>query len=61
MFQELKPNEFARVQHLFDGFDCSLSIRAAIVDNNPGGTISNTRKRQNHSPSCTAHPNGMLC
>lgn len=36
MFQELKPNAFARVRHLFDGFDYSLSIRAAIAGNNPG-------------------------
>jgi RimJ/RimL family protein N-acetyltransferase len=36
MFQELKPNEFKRVRPLFQGFDYSLSIHAAIEGNNPG-------------------------
>ncbi|MGD8397584.1 MAG: GNAT family N-acetyltransferase [Anaerolineae bacterium] len=36
MFQELEVHEFARVRPLFDGFDYSLSIYAAIAGNNPG-------------------------
>ncbi len=36
MLQELKPNEFERVRPLFEGFDYSLSIRAALEGNNPG-------------------------
>jgi RimJ/RimL family protein N-acetyltransferase len=34
--QELRPNEFERAQPLFQGFDYSLSIRAAMEGNNPG-------------------------
>jgi len=33
---ELKPDEFERVRPLFQGFDYSLSIHAAIEGNNPG-------------------------
>jgi len=36
MLQELKPNEFEKVSSLFQGFDYSLSIQAAIEGNNPG-------------------------
>jgi RimJ/RimL family protein N-acetyltransferase len=36
MFQELKPGEFETVRSLFQGFDYSLSIHAAIEGNNPG-------------------------
>lgn len=36
MFQELKPNEFKKVHSLFQGFDYSLSIQAAIEGNSPG-------------------------
>lgn len=36
MLQELKPNEFERSRSLFQGFDYSLSIHAAIEGNNPG-------------------------
>jgi RimJ/RimL family protein N-acetyltransferase len=36
MFEELKPNDFERVRSLFQGFDYSLSIQAAIDGNNPG-------------------------
>jgi len=36
MFQELKPNEYEVVRSLFQGFDYSLSIRAALEGNNPG-------------------------
>lgn len=36
MLQELKPNEFERGCSLFQGFDYSLSIHAAIEGNNPG-------------------------
>jgi tetratricopeptide (TPR) repeat protein len=36
MFQELEPNEVARVRPLFQGFDYSLSIHALIEGNNPG-------------------------
>lgn len=36
MFQELKPSEFGRVHSMFQGFDYSLSIHAAIKGNNPG-------------------------
>ncbi len=34
--QELKPHQFERTAALFDGFDYSTSIRAAIAGNNPG-------------------------
>lgn len=36
MFQELKPNEFKKVHSLFQGFNYSLSIQAAIEGNSPG-------------------------
>ncbi len=36
MLQELKPNGFESVRPLFEGFDYSLSIHAAIEGNNPG-------------------------
>lgn len=36
MMQELKSNEFEKVRSLFQGFDYSLSIIAAIEGNNPG-------------------------
>ncbi len=36
MLQELKPGEFERARSLFQGFDYSLSIQAAIEGNNPG-------------------------
>ena len=36
MLQELKPNEFSTARSLFQGFDYSLSIHAAIEGNNPG-------------------------
>lgn len=36
MFQELAPRQFETVRPLFDGFDYSLSIHAAIEGNNPG-------------------------
>jgi RimJ/RimL family protein N-acetyltransferase len=36
LLQELKPDEFERVLPLFQGFDYSLSIHAAIEGNNPG-------------------------
>lgn len=36
MLQELKSNEFERVRPMFQGFDYSLSIHAAIEGNNPG-------------------------
>jgi RimJ/RimL family protein N-acetyltransferase len=36
MMNELNPAEFARVRPLFQGFDYSLSIHAAIDGNNPG-------------------------
>jgi len=34
---ELKPEQFGSVRHLFHEVDSSLSIRAAIEGNNPGG------------------------
>ncbi len=34
--QELAPDQFDSVRPLFQGFDYSLSIRAAIKGNNPG-------------------------
>jgi RimJ/RimL family protein N-acetyltransferase len=36
LLQELKPNEFEKVRSLFQGFEYSLSIQAAIEGNNPG-------------------------
>jgi RimJ/RimL family protein N-acetyltransferase len=36
MFQELKPSEYEKARSLFQGFDYSLSIQAAIERNNPG-------------------------
>jgi hypothetical protein len=36
LLQELKPDEFERALPLFQGFDYSLSIHAAIEGNNPG-------------------------
>lgn len=36
MFQELKPDQFERVRPLFQDFDYSLSIQAAIEGNSPG-------------------------
>jgi RimJ/RimL family protein N-acetyltransferase len=36
MLQELAPGEFERARPLFEGFDYSLSIHAAIEGNNPG-------------------------
>jgi len=36
MLQELNPNEFEKARPLFQGFDYSLSIHAAIEGNNPG-------------------------
>ena len=36
MLQELKSNEFEKARSLFQGFDYSLSIHAAIEGNNPG-------------------------
>jgi len=36
MLQELKPNEFERARPLFQGFDYSLSIQAALEGTNPG-------------------------
>ena len=36
MLQELQPNEYERARPLFQGFDYSLSIHAAIEGNNPG-------------------------
>lgn len=36
MFRELEFGEFDRVRALFQGFDYSLSIQAAIEGNNPG-------------------------
>jgi RimJ/RimL family protein N-acetyltransferase len=36
MLHELKPNEFEGARSLFQGFDYSLSIHAAIEGNNPG-------------------------
>ncbi|MGM0374977.1 MAG: GNAT family N-acetyltransferase [Chloroflexota bacterium] len=36
MFQELESSEFERARFLFQGFDYSLSIQAAIEGNNPG-------------------------
>lgn len=36
MFQELKSDEFENVRSLFQGFNYSLSIHAAIEGNNPG-------------------------
>ncbi len=36
MMQELKANEFEKARSLFQGFDYSLSIHAAIEGNNPG-------------------------
>jgi RimJ/RimL family protein N-acetyltransferase len=36
MFQELKPADYEVVRSLFQGFDYSLSIHAAIEGNNPG-------------------------
>ena len=36
MLHELKSNEFERARSLFQGFDYSLSIHAAIEGNNPG-------------------------
>ena len=36
MFQELKPTDYEVVRSLFQGFDYSLSIHAAIEGNNPG-------------------------
>jgi RimJ/RimL family protein N-acetyltransferase len=36
MFQELKPDRFEFVRSLFQGFDYSLSVQAAIEGNNPG-------------------------
>ena len=36
MLQELKSNELEKARSLFQGFDYSLSIHAAIEGNNPG-------------------------
>jgi hypothetical protein len=36
LLQELDSDEFDRVRPLFQGFDYSLSIHAAIEGNNPG-------------------------
>ncbi len=36
MFQELCPQDFYKTQSLFQAFDYSLSIRAALTGNNPG-------------------------
>jgi hypothetical protein len=36
MIEELRPGEFANVQPLFEPFDYSLSIKAAIEGNSPG-------------------------
>jgi RimJ/RimL family protein N-acetyltransferase len=36
MMLELEPRDFERVRSLFQGFDYSLSIHAAIEGNNPG-------------------------
>ena len=36
MFQELDSHDWARVRPLFEGFDYSLSLHAAIEGNNPG-------------------------
>ena len=36
MLKELESNEYERVRSLFQGFDYSLSILAAIEGNNPG-------------------------
>jgi RimJ/RimL family protein N-acetyltransferase len=36
VFQELESHEFTKVRPLFEGFDYSLSIHAAIEGNNPG-------------------------
>ena len=36
MLHELEPHEFRRAKPLFQGFDYSLSIHAAIEGNNPG-------------------------
>ena len=36
MFRELIPGEFERTRSLFQGFDYSLSVHAAIQGNNPG-------------------------
>jgi RimJ/RimL family protein N-acetyltransferase len=36
MMHELEPGEFGRTRSLFEGFDYSLSIQAAIEGNNPG-------------------------
>jgi RimJ/RimL family protein N-acetyltransferase len=36
MLTELKPDEFEKARPLFQGFDYSLSIHAAIEGNNPG-------------------------
>ena len=41
MFQELKPSEYEKVRSLFQGFDYSLSIQAAIEGNNPGRIFVN--------------------
>lgn len=41
MFHELKPGEFEGVRPLFQGFDYSLSIHAAIEGNNPGRIFVN--------------------
>ena len=35
-FQEVAPQQFEKARPLFDGFDYSLSIQAAIEGNNPG-------------------------
>lgn len=36
MLQELRPDEFGQVRWIFQGFDYSLSIHAAIEGHNPG-------------------------
>jgi len=36
MLQELSSNQFERARHLFQGFDYSLAVRAAIDGNNVG-------------------------
>lgn len=41
MFQELDPGQFEDVRSLFQGFDYSLSIQAAIKGNNPGRIFVN--------------------
>ncbi len=49
MLQELKPNEFEKVRSLFQGFEYSLSIQAAIEGNNPGRIFADDVSRP-----CTA-------